>query len=248
MKGRLNNRVRDMDIIPVIGSIKVGGKSDKGFPVSYDYFHVSTNIKEYKEIFEGVYGDKPNKINIVFMDDDVSKVCSESRELRDKDSKVFCLTDNEVYTIFMEGKQEKRTVKEALDKFGSIEAFEAELVKISGSRNGFRRKLTLKFIIHTMRGVFGSWVLNTYGDKTSIDQIITTFDGVMKMAGRIKMIPFDLIIEKKKSKTSGITKNYPVISLVANIGADNLNKLREFNSDSGAILNEDTIMKLSSGE
>ena len=53
---------------PRLGKIKVGIKSEKGYPQSVDYFVPTGN---YAGEVNNVYGEKTNKIKVVFPFDDI---------------------------------------------------------------------------------------------------------------------------------------------------------------------------------
>lgn len=249
MKGRIGSR-RDKFIIPNIGRISIGMISPNGnYPVSLDYFRPVTNNKKYEDMFLAALGEKPNTIQIAFMSDDINEVCKETRELKDKSGKVYCETDNEVYVIYNNGKKIVYDIDKIMEKNESVEAFEAKLVEISESKIGFRRRLSLVFVIPEIKGVIGSWKLVTYAEQTSIDSIIAVYDGVKELAGTCRMIPFDLRVEKHTRTTSGDKRTYPVITLVSNTSLSNMKVLQTFTTNENfEILSDAKIMELKSGQ
>ena len=69
---------------PVIGHIRCGKKSDRGLPMSTDYFLADG---KYASLFHKAYGEKPDVIQIVFPSDDAELVCKEEYEFRDTQGK-----------------------------------------------------------------------------------------------------------------------------------------------------------------
>ena len=98
MKGRI---IRDnkKTKLPLIGKIKVGAKVQKGgkeFPTSLDYFVASG---DYKHEFDKAFGDKPSKIEVVFMSDDFEAVCNERFEIR-SGKKLYGYGDGKLFYIY----------------------------------------------------------------------------------------------------------------------------------------------------
>ena len=247
MNARLNKERSSMPVATV-GTVKVGMKNDKGFPMSLDYFIAQSSHQTYINMFNEAMGEKPSILNIIFISDNISDVCSESLELRDKSGALFCKSDGQTYRIVKNNEWVDYSSVEMIEKYGSIEAFETAILKASGGK-GFKRKLTLRFVITQIKGLFGQWQFTTHADKSSIDQIITAFDNVKQAAGTVKMIPFDLTVTKVKKDMSGNPSKYPVISLVANSSFESLNRLAELGESAfnKGILTEDKILQLGNG-
>ena len=53
-------------VLPRVGQIKIGKKSERGFPMSVDYF---IPAGKYASLFTAAYGEKPQTIQIVFPSD-----------------------------------------------------------------------------------------------------------------------------------------------------------------------------------
>ncbi|MCL4540175.1 MAG: hypothetical protein M1378_11375, partial [Bacteroidetes bacterium] len=68
----LNTRVQ----IDKRGKIKIGGKSEKGYPVSFDYF----DLKAFPEL-QRAYGDKPNSLRVMFPSDNLNDIASNDYRL-----------------------------------------------------------------------------------------------------------------------------------------------------------------------
>ena len=64
--------------MPVIGQVKVGEKTEQGYPRSLDYFKASGR---FENAFHKQFGKKPTELTVVFMSDEVDQVCDERYEL-----------------------------------------------------------------------------------------------------------------------------------------------------------------------
>lgn len=93
-------------VLPRVGRLKVGKKSDKGFPMSVDYF-IPTG--KYADLFTQAYGQKPSTIQIVFPDDDPEKVCCERYEYRNDEGKLVAWGDGREFQVFNGKKYVKMT-------------------------------------------------------------------------------------------------------------------------------------------
>ena len=104
MAGRiLTNKQETRLAFPVVGRVKCGMKSDRGFPMSCDYFVPSGN---YATLFTQAYGEKPTTIQIVFPSDDPELVCREEYILRDNAGKLVSSGDGVNFRTWSE-KQKK---------------------------------------------------------------------------------------------------------------------------------------------
>lgn len=204
--------------LPLIGKIRCGQKetNDRGkeYPVSLDYF-IATGT--YASKFSEVY-DKPNRIQIIFISDDDFQSCYEEWDGRDKEGRRAGYGDGETYYLWNYGKGEYAETK---DRNTVLEFSKAHAVK-------WKQVLTINFVIPAIKGVFGVWQLQTGGDKSSINAIRNTFDEIKELAGTIVNIPFDLCVKKVTSNKPEAKSVYPVITLVPNISAENMEVLRGY--------------------
>lgn len=87
MSGRIINNTEVKRLpFPIVGRIKAGMKSEKGYPMSLDHF-IATGA--YAPLFTQAYGENPSTIQIVFPSDDAELVCREEYVLRDNAGKLF---------------------------------------------------------------------------------------------------------------------------------------------------------------
>lgn len=222
-------------VLPTIGKIKVGVKNEAGIPRSLDYFIASG---KYKSRFDQVYFDKPNKIEIFFLSDNLREVCNERFELRGKDGRLYGKGDGDEFYIWNEKKGDY--IKYYTSK--NLQ-FIKDLKKRCESPNGWQRVLTLRFIIQKIKGVFGVWQFETKGKNSSIPQIIKAFDGILENLGTIRMIPFDLIVDKVKSQKPGQVRIFPSVKLIPNISAGNVDQVREFLESGGQVAKIPQLLK-----
>jgi hypothetical protein len=208
LQGRIKqNEDESRTKLPVIGNIKVGMKSDKGYPTSLDYFLPSGR---YMKKFTDVFGDKPNTIQVVFYSDDVNEVCNERMECRDEKGRLVGISDTINTYLYDEATKDYKLTEDR------------DAMKAAGK---WERVLTLRFIILKIPGVMGVWQLTTKGKNSSIPSIVATFDSVKQLVGTVINIPFDLQVEKVKSQKPGETKVFPVIKLIPNISKENMDEL-----------------------
>lgn len=229
MNGRIiRDEQNNHSNLPVIGKIKVGEKTEKGYPTSLDYFKASG---KYASKFNEVYPGKPNKIQIIFASDDIASVCNEAYELRGKDGRLYGRGNGEVFEIW--DSQEKMYQTHTKDLHADIIK---KAPKDCRSPKGWQATLTLRFIIPKIKGVMGVWQLTTKGAKSTIPQIIKAYDFVLHHAGTVQMIPFDLEVEKVKSQKPGSKSVFPVINLIPNIDEDNMTTVRNYIEDGGSVM------------
>ena len=95
----INNKEQKRLPFPIVGHVKCGMKSDKGYPMSTDYFIPDGN---YAPLFKQAYGEKPSTIQIVFPSDDAELVCREEYVLRDGQGKLVATGDGETFKTWSE--------------------------------------------------------------------------------------------------------------------------------------------------
>lgn len=261
LKGRLTDVVLGKPGIGLIGKIKIGGKQLKQgknpndprsyYPVSFDYF-VPQAPKQYVDLFHKAFGDQPNKIEIIFISDDIRHSCNVQYELRGDDGNMFARGDGENFEIYNADKWVPMTKAELEIKYGSIESFKKESERFCGSFNGWQVRLTMRFMIPKIQGVIAEWQLSTGGVNSSIGQITQAFDLVLAKAGTVINVPFDLSVEKVTSDAFKSKKKYPVLKLIPNVSVENLTAIHEALADGvelwrQGLLTDDRILELKSG-
>lgn len=214
--------------LPLLGRLKCGVKvkGPKGeYPQSVDYF---VPHGKYAAMFTQVYGERPDKVSIVFLSDEPADVCSERFVVRDKAGKLLAEGDGESWRVWS-GKKQTYVFLPKPGATCTVENVEALFItnpEYKGSE--IHIELTLSFVLLGLPSLMGVWQVNTRAVKSSIPQIRNTFDLVRQEAGFIRNIPFDLVVEKHKSNKPGKASVYPVISLIPNVSKENLDQLHKF--------------------
>jgi len=226
--------------LPVIGKIKIGEKvkkGDKEYPTSLDYFKADG---KYASMFDALF-TKPTRLPIVFFGENIDEICNERFECWDGSGKRLAYGDGETFSLF------NPSSKEYDIKVGKEEA----IAKTKGEKNKWNTVLTIRFLIPEIKGVMGLWELTTKGAKSSVGNIVTTFDNVRAQAGRISGIPFDLLVEKHTSRKPDSTSRYPVITLVPNLSQESMLRLHDFSQsgtfDRVGVLSDATVLQLTQG-
>lgn len=218
MGGRIVNKAVPANRVglPIVGKIKIGIKSERGFPMAVDYF-VPTG--KYAGLFTQAYGEKPDTIQIVFPSDDASKVCVEEYEYRDSGGKLVATGDGETFKVWSGHEYKVFTVTDYPDLMERIRAK-------NPSPTGWKVTLTLNFIVPMVRGIMGVWQFQTKGSLSTVPNIRDTFDTMLETNGKVKGVIFDLSVKFAKSQHPGAASRYPVVSLVPNESLENVEKVR----------------------
>lgn len=228
MKTRLKNNKIDFRLVE-IGKVKIGQKNEKGFPTSLDHF---IGYGKYAKLFNDAY-PKESTITISFVSDDDSYSCSETMVLRNKAGKIFAKTDLETINYY-DG-------KDYVSHPYSPEFF-SRCEEKTGTK--WERVLMLRFVVPKVRGIIGTWRLETKADKSSIDSIINTYDFVKSKAGTVNRILFDLTVEKVKSQKPDNPSSYPVLKLICNMTEENLKLIPQIKSLNDYV-NDESVKQLS---
>ena len=218
MAGRiLTNKQENRLPFPLIGRVKCGMKSEKGYPMSVDYFVPSGS---YAPLFTQAYGEKPSVIQIVFPSDDPELVCREEYILRDSAGKLIASGDGVNFRTWSE--KQKVYIDITTDEQPGLMEMLA-----SHYKQEWKVTLTLNFILPLVRGVMGCWQFVTKGSASTIPQVRDTFDTMLAQNGRVAGVIFDLSVVMHKSNKPGDSSRYPVVSLVPNERRENLLKVHE---------------------
>lgn len=229
----------------VIGKIKIGEKvaaaNGKERPSALDYFRPHTS-PQYADLFRQAYGDKPNRLTITFISDNLSESCFNFYELRDGSGKVLAYGDGVTFKVAT--MQTDRVIFLDFTPTDS-DTWMNEQERKSGTK--WREVLTLRFMLPEIP-VLGYWEFRTHATDSTIPNIIGAVETMLKFAGRIALIPFDLSVKIVNSNAAGSKSRYPVVELVANISQTSAEKLSALPANLNFILNEQRIAQLTSGE
>lgn len=224
MNGRIKRNVAEERLsFPIIGKIKVGIKTEKGYPKGVDYFVPSG---KYSELFKRVYGDKPNTIQIVFISDDAKESCIERYEYRDDKGKLIAFGDGEIFNVW--GGQKYSEI--SIAKYPDIMEIISEKYPNRKAKNDYKGwdvTLKINFLIPLIRGVIGLWSFETKGYLSSIPNIRNVFDEMLCRRGFVKGIIFDMNVKFVTSQKPYDKSVYPIVSIVPNESEDNVNKLKD---------------------
>ena len=208
--------------LPRVGTIKIGFKDERGFPRSVDYF-IPTG--KYASLFTKAYGEKPQTIQVVFPDDDPSKVCNERYEYRDDEGRLLATGDGENFQIWNGKEYQEVSIEQSPNLMKSVEKRHPnKLYQKTG--DGWQIILTLIFIIPCVRGIAGVWQFSTKGTASTIPNVRNVFDAMLEMKGYCKGIIFDLSVQYAKSQKPGDKSRYPVVSLVPNESEENIRTIK----------------------
>lgn len=191
------------------GRVHIGMKSEKGYPMSIDYFRPSG---KYAELFTKVLGAKPTTLTILFTSDDPARVCNERYEYRDNAGALVSYGDGEVFYVW-DGKQYAPFLAE---DYPDIRERIVKRYPTKKGMDGWEVTLRMQFLIPALAGVICSWGFSTKGAASSIRNIREAFDGVLALRGTVKGTAFDLSVQMHKSNKPGSSSRYPVVTLVAN--------------------------------
>ena len=195
--------------LPEIGRLHIGMKSERGLPMSIDWFRPTG---KYASLFTKSLGEKPQTIQVIFPDDDPTKVCNERYEYRDDKGALVARGDGRTFEIWNGNKYAPFSIEQYPNL---MEQLAAKHPTKRGADN-WDIALTLRFIVPAVRGVVGVWQFSTKGAASSIQNIRNSFDGVQMMRGTVTQTVFDLSVQFAKSNKPGVQSRYPVVSLVAN--------------------------------
>lgn len=216
--GRIAQRKTEVSAstLPEVGKIKIGIKNEqKGYPMSLDYFRPTGN---YANEFNNIYGDKPRKLTVAFISDDLNEVCNERYECWDK-GKRWGWGDGNTFTVW-DGQ-----------KYAENIATGDPLLQ--GKK--WEIMLTLRFVLLDMKGIMGYWSFSTKAKQTTIPTVVKAFDYVRERANTIVGFPFNLIVEKKTGYNPGEARNYPVVSLVPNFSDESIEKVAQYLETGGNV-------------
>lgn len=213
MSGRIVGRIEPQRLqLPEIGRVKVGMKGASGFPQSTDYFIPQG---KYAAMFRAVYGEKPATLQIIFIDDDPSLSCIEDWEYRDDLGALFASGDGINFKVWDGVKYIDLDTKAYPDLMNMV-------VNKCPAKKGWYASLTMRFILPRISGIVGYWQFTTKGAASTIPNLRDTFDAVKEGRGFVKGIIFDLNVQFAKSNKPGCKSRYPVVSLVPNHSAENV--------------------------
>jgi hypothetical protein len=199
--------------LPEAGRVKIGEKrmsaSNKEYPASLDYFRATGTFANH---FHKIFGDKPDKLTIVFISDHIADSCNEEYACWEK-GKRWGWGDGETFSVWDTVKKDYVVV----DKTSPL---------LAGKK--WDIMLTLRFVIPELKGVLGHWVFATKGAKTTIPSIVKSFDFIKERVGTVIGVPFELVVEKAKGYSPGEPRQYSKVKLIPCFSEQYMEKVRDF--------------------
>jgi hypothetical protein len=218
--------------LPEIGKVKIGEKAishgGKEIPRSLDYFKPTGN---FANEFTNVYGDKPTRLSVCFVSDDLNEVCNERYESWVK-GKRWGWGDGTTFTVWDPSANE--------GKGSYIHNLPATDHRVKSLK--WDIMLTLRFVLLELKGIMGYWKFETKAKATTIPAIVKAFDFVKDRAQTIIGFPFNLVIERKTGYSPGEAKNYPVVTLVPNFSQDAIEMVSNYLEAGGNVHRLSTAM------
>ena len=198
--------------LPEVGRIKIGAKSEKGYPMSLDYFRP---VGKYAGLFTQALGDKPQTLQIIFTDDNPELVCNEHYEFRDGAGALVADGDGRDFHVWDGKKRAPYNTVDYPDIMRQISQKYAKRQRYEGD-TGWDVVLTMRFVVPAVSGVVGVWRFQTKGAASSIRNIRNSFDGVQMIRGTVTGTVFDLSVQFAKSDKPGSASRFPVVTMIAN--------------------------------
>lgn len=219
MTGRIHRERESHLPLPRIGKVRIGikAKSERTgneYPKAVDYF-VPTG--KYESMVRKVYGEKPQTLQIIFIDDDPALSCCEEYEYRDNKGALFARGDGKTFSVWSE--KDSQYVAISIDDMPDVMQ---KVEEKCPSETGWKVTLTLRFILPKVKGIAGYWEFSTKADASTIPNVRNAFDAVLDNRGFVRGVIFDLNVEMHKSNKPGSKSTYPVVSLVPNHSEENV--------------------------
>lgn len=237
--------------LAAIGKIKCGYKElikkpdgrEVEIPRSVDYFIPDG---KYANKFKEAFGDKPNSIEIAFYTDDANEVCREYYELRNKSGKLVAYGDGKTFNVWSTKKnKDGEYLVLNTDEYPTLMNDCLTIKDCEESK--WKELVQLFFIIPKIRGVYGCWEFSSRGEKSTIPNIVHSFDMIREGFGRVAWIPFDLQVSFATDQKPDSKKRYPVVRLVPNVGQEHLQLIADYGqtlSTVRGLLTEEKINEL----
>lgn len=251
---RIKREKQQSPVLGIVGKIKVGKRNAKGFPEALDYFRFTDSVGgRHAKLAKAALGEKPKQLLVTFSSDDHQQNCINRLELRNKGGNLVAYTDLE--TLWTSQKDGFEPIAQSrIDAAGGIKKC-MELLEQQNSTNKYEAKffecLYLRVVLLEV-GVVGEWELYTKAAKSSIKQIVDTYDLMLKNAGRVTFVPFRLSVQKVKSNRvipgSSYQRVYSVVSLIPDLSIEMQEKILAFGDQIRGLVTTAKLNEIESGK
>lgn len=180
---------------PRIGQVKVGEKTEKGYPTSTDYFIIDS---DYADKVKAVYGEKPKALKIFFPFDNIEDNLDEMYRYYGS-SGIKCKGDGETFMKF----------DETMTLPPKCPCDFAEPPE--GQKQQCFPSMIMAFVIKGI-GITGVWHFSSKSIY-SRNNVRASMLMVKEVSGKLAGMPFILRVEMRKSATAGSSHVFPVISV-----------------------------------
>jgi len=204
--------ISDLNRLPRLGKIRLGEKSDKGYPTKTDHFVCPAEVQE-------VFGAEPTELRIMFPSEDNEQWASQWYRCYSQTRGLICKGNGEQATALVDVKT---------GEIASKESNTTELREVSCDpetcehyqQKRCRRVMNLQFLIPEVPGL-GIWQLDT----TSFHSIVSVNSCIrlIKMTcGRISGIPLTLVLEPREVQPGGKKQKVWTLTIRANVSIASL--------------------------
>jgi len=204
--------ISELNRLPRLGKIRLGEKSDRGYPIKTDHFVCPAEVHE-------VFGAEPTELRIMFPSEDNEQWASQWYRCYSQTRGLICKGN---------GEQATALVDVSTGEIVSKETNTTELRDVSCDpetcehyqQKRCRRVMNLQFLIPEVPGL-GIWQLDT----TSFHSIVSVNSCVrlIKMTcGRISGIPLTLALEPREVQPGGKKQKVWTLTIRANVSIASL--------------------------
>ena len=185
--------ISDKVRFPRLGKIKIGEKTEKGYPRSLDYFLCPDEVKK-------VYGDEPKELDILFPVDSLDAIFPQYLKWYGKGSGLKCWGDGETAHRF---NKETNDIEEIECLFEECPEYESKNCK---------KLANLNFMLPKVQGL-GIYQLATSSMNSilNINSTLALISGIT--GGKISMIPFKLVVSREEAQVEGKKLTISVLNL-----------------------------------
>jgi hypothetical protein len=225
-----------------LGKIKVGktvlSESGQKIPSSTDYFIFTSDVPRRVAKIESLLMSLPEnkaagKIIVIpctFPSNDDNVVCSQFLELRDTAGRVVAVGD---------GVEFRRSTADGWVIETGGKEYMAKLQ--AATPKGIWKECLLLRVFILGFDELGVWEFRSYGDDTTIPGIVSTFDSIKELAGRVRGIPFRLVVQKHSSNRAGVARQYPVVNLFCDFSPEGLDRIQSLGQNISGLITPEKL-------